>query len=74
MTLDVQFKLKSNPLFIKYLHENSYWYKILNRDPNMFNDFVEEVKTNYKLRPSDKINKMLSTFEMVSAIVSSFNS
>ncbi|MBQ9071783.1 MAG: hypothetical protein IJY25_01310 [Bacilli bacterium] len=74
MTLDVQFKLKSNPLYIKYLHENSYWYKILNRDPSMFNEFVEEVKTNYKLRPSDKINKMLSTFEMVSAIVSSLNS
>ena len=74
MTLDTQFKLKSNPLYIKYLHENSYWYKILNREPNKFNEFVEEVKTNYKLRPSDKINKMLSTFEMVSAIVSSLNS
>lgn len=74
MTLDTQFKIKSNPLYIKYLHENSYWYKTLNRDPNKFNEFVEEVKTNYKLRPSDRINKMLSTFEMVSAIVSSLNS
>ena len=71
MTLDLQFKLKSNPLYIKYLHENSYWYKILNRDPEMFNDFVNEVKVNYKLRPTDKINQLLSTFEMVSAIVSS---
>ena len=74
MTLDVQFKIKSNPMYTKYLHENSYWYKILNRDPNMFNEFVEELKTNYKLRPSDRLNKMLSTFEMVSAIVSSLNS
>lgn len=68
MTLDVQFKLKNNPLFIKYLHENSYWYKILNRDPYMFNDFVEEVKKNYKLRTSDKINEALNTFEMLSNI------
>jgi len=68
MTLDVQFKLKSNPLFIKYLHENSYWYKILNRDPYMFNDFVEEVKKNYKLRTSDKISEALNTFEMLSNI------
>ena len=68
MTLDVQFKLKSNPLFIKYLHENSYWYKILNREPNMFNEFVNEVKKNYKLRPSDKINEALNTFEMLSSI------
>jgi len=71
MTLDTQFKIKSNPMYVKYLHENSYWYKILNRDPSSFNDFVEEIKTNYKLRPSDKLNKALSTFEMISAIVSS---
>ena len=68
MTLDVQFKLKSNPLFIKYLHENSYWYKILNRDPDMFNEFVNEVKKNYKLRTSDKINEAINTFEMLSSI------
>ena len=70
MTLDVQFKLKSNPLFIKYLHENSYWYKILNREPNMFNEFVNEVKKNYKLRPSDRISEAINTFEMITSIFS----
>ena len=73
MTLDTQFKLKSNPLYIKYLHENSNWYKILNRDPNMFNSFVEEVKTNYKLRPSDRLDRALSTFEMLTTILSTLN-
>jgi len=38
-----------------------------------FVDFVNEMKTNYKLRTSDRINKALSTFEMISAIVSSLN-
>ena len=71
MTLDVQFKLNSNPLFIKYLHENSYWYKILNRDPEMFNEFVEEVKKNYKLRATDRLNEALNTFEMLTSIFSS---
>lgn len=70
MTLEVQFKLKNNPLYIKYLHENSYWYKILNRNPEMFSEFVNEVRTNYKLRPTDKINKALSTFEMISSVIS----
>lgn len=70
MTLDVQFKLKSNPLFIKYLHENSYWYKILNRNPEMFNEFIEEVKKNYKLRTTDRINEALNTFEMLTSIFS----
>ena len=71
MKLDVQFKLKSNPLFIKYLHENSYWYKILYRDPDMFNEFVNEVKKNYKLRPTDRISDAINTFEMLTSIFSS---
>lgn len=70
MTLDLQMKLKSNPLFIKYLHENSYWYKYLNRNPDDFNIFLEELKTNYKLRPRDKITKAIDTFEMISTIIS----
>lgn len=74
MTLELQFKLKSNPLYLKYLRENSHWYKTLNRDPKTFDIFIEEMKTAYKLRPSDKINKALSTFEMVTAIISSLNS
>jgi hypothetical protein len=73
MTLDTQFKIKSNPLYVRYLHENSHWYKILNRDPEMFDNFIEEVKTNYKLRPSDRINNVLSTFEMISTIISTLN-
>lgn len=70
MTLDIQFKLKSNPNYIKYLRENSYWYKILTRDPSMFKEFVNEVKVNYKLRPIDKINNALSTIEMMQTIIS----
>ena len=70
MTLDLQFKMKSNPLFLKYLHENSYWYKILNRNPDTFNLFVEEVKKTYRLRPSDKINDAISAFETFSSIIS----
>lgn len=70
MTLDLQFKLKSNPLYLKYLHENSYWYKYLNRNPKDFDRFLNELKINYKLRPQDKINKAINTFEMISSIIS----
>ena len=42
MNLDTQFKLKNNPLYIKYLRENSHWYKVLNREPNSFKLFEEE--------------------------------
>ena len=71
MRLDIQFKLKSNPNYIKYLRENSYWYKILTRDPNMFKEFVNELKINYKLRPIDKIEDAISTIEMLGMIMNS---
>ncbi|MEG2322446.1 MAG: YlbE-like family protein [Bacilli bacterium] len=69
MLLDLQFKIKNNPNYIKYLREHSYWYKFLNRVPNSFKDFEEEVKTNYKLRPSDKISRTLDTFDMLGHIL-----
>ena len=69
MILDIQFKLKSNPNYTKYLRENSYWYKILTRNPSMIKEFIDEVKINYKLRPIDKINDAISTFEMISTIM-----
>ena len=57
MNLETQFKIRSNLMYVQYLHENSEWYKILNRDPSMFKVFEENVKRDYKLRTSDKIIK-----------------
>ena len=71
MNLDIQFRIKSNPMYVKYLHENSEWYKILNRDSSMFKVFEENVKRDYKLRTSDKIIKALDTIEMFQNIFSS---
>lgn len=70
MILDLQFKIKNNPNYIKFLRENSYWYKYLNRDPSIFKQFEEEVKTVYKLKPSDKISRAIDTFDMVQTILS----
>lgn len=70
MSLDVQFKLKSNPNYIKYIRENSHWYKILNRNPSMFKIFESEVKEKYKLRPTDKISRALDTLELLQNVVS----
>lgn len=71
MILNIQQQLKQNPIYLKYLRENSIWYKYLNRDPNSFKTFQEEVKTNYKLKTTDKISKAMSTFEMVQSIITS---
>ena len=71
MILDIQFKIRNNPKYRQFLHENSMWYKILNRDPGMFVYFEEKVKEEYKLRVSDRISKALSTIEMFQNIFSS---
>lgn len=36
MTLDIQYNIRNNPNYLKYIRENSHWYKILNRNPEMF--------------------------------------
>lgn len=74
MRIDLIYKIKSNPLYLKYIHENSYWYKLLNRDPILFSKFEDEVKTYFKLRTSDKIEKAISTFDMINTIISTLKS
>ena len=71
MTLEIQFKIKNNPYYLKYIREHSNWYKILNRDHNRFKEFEERVKEEYKLRTSDKITKALDTFEFVQNLLTS---
>ena len=70
MTLDIQFKIKNNPNYQKYIRENSYWYKILNRNPYSFKKFEEEVKEKYHLRPTDRISRTLDAIEMIQTVVS----
>ena len=72
MSLELQFKLKQNPLYIRFLRENSYWYKYLNRDSNYFKDFEVEMKKVYKLNPSDKISRVIDTFDMMQTLLSAF--
>ena len=69
MSLEIQFKLKNNPQYIQYLREHSIWYKHLNRDPNTFKAFEEEVKDFYGLRPTDRISRALDTIELVQNVL-----
>ncbi len=73
MNLEIQFKIKNNPHYLKYIRENSNWYKILNRNPEAFKQFEEEVKEQLGLRPLDRINRMIEGFELVSTLFSSLN-
>ena len=69
MTLETQFNLKTNPNYARYLRENSNWYKLLNRDPSSFKNFVEEFKEKNNLRPTDRIAKALQTIELFQNVI-----
>ena len=70
MTLDLQFKIKENENYLRYLRQNSYWYKYLNRSPELFKQFEEEVKKNYKLTKTDRLMRTLQTIEMMEKVIS----
>lgn len=70
MRTDIQLKIKSNEYYLRYLRENSYWYKHLNRNPESFKTFEAEVKDKYKLTGADKIARTLDTISMVEKVIS----
>ena len=72
MTLELQFKIKENENYLRYLREHAYWYKILNRNPKEFKRFEEEVKSAYNLSKMDRLERAFNTFEMLEKILVSF--
>ena len=61
-------------LYLNYLRTHSYWYKNLNRNPEQLRNFIEEVKTEYKLTASDRIEKAIETVEFLETILSTMQS
>ena len=69
MSLEIQIKIKENPNYLRYLREHSEWYKILNRNPNLFKTFEDQVKDIYKLKITDRVEKALDTIDLVQKIL-----
>ena len=72
MDLSVQFKLNENNLLHRYIRENSYWYKILNRNPSLISNMTDEMKDKYKLHTSDKIEEIGNKISMIELILKVF--
>ena len=73
MNLELQYKIKSNYNYIKFLRENSYWYKYLNRSSLYFNEFEKDMKTKYKLTPKDKLESFSKNMEKISQLIDIFS-
>ncbi len=70
MILDLQYRIKNNEYYLKYLRQNSNWYKLLNRNPANFKKFEDEAKELAKLERADKISDTLNTIEMLEKVLS----
>ena len=65
MSLELQYRINSDPRLKQFLRENSYWYKYLNRSNSYLKPFISDMKDKYKLKPTDKINKITNNISMV---------
>ena len=74
MDLKTQFKVKNNAYILRYLRENSYWYKILTRNPSAVEILERQMKEEYRLTPKDKIEDFGKKIEMIRSFMDILNS
>lgn len=69
MRVDLQVKIKSDPILTSFIRQYPNWYKLLNRNPRLFNSFVKDMKEKYKLTTTDRINRTLNNISMIENIL-----
>ena len=69
MQVETRLKIKSNPNLYRYLRENSYWYKYLNRSPLFIRRLEEEMKEKYRLRSVDKIENISNSLNLIKSFL-----
>lgn len=69
VTYSLQSRINADINLKRFLRENSYWYKILNRNENAFLEFVSDMKVKYKLTTSDKINRTIDNIGMLQSFL-----
>ena len=72
MLYDIQYRINKDINLKKFLRENSYWYKYLNRNSNSFKYFVDDMNIKYKLTPVDKLNKTINNINMLQTFLDIF--
>ena len=65
MTVELIFKINKDNNLHRYLRENSYWYKLLNRNPKLINKMNEDMKKAYGLTLEDKVNDITSKINLI---------
>ena len=61
--------IRSNPNLYRFLREESYWYKYLNRSPNYLKDMEKAMKNKYKLTAQDKLEKLNQSMGLIHSLM-----
>ena len=69
MTIETQLKISSDPTLTRFIREYPVWYKYLNRNPDLFNNMVRDMKEKYKQTTSDRINNALNSISMLQSLI-----
>ena len=62
-------KIISDEKLFSHLMEQSYYIKFLNRDPSYLKTFISKMKEIYKERPSDKVESVIDTVDIISSLI-----
>ena len=73
MTTEIQYILNNNPLLKKFLRENSFYYKMIIRNPNSIHELIDLMKKEYKLSLPDKLEKIKDDLSMINTIMDILN-
>ena len=68
MQLGTRIIIEQNPNLKRYIKENSYWYRYLNRDSNYLKLMYQEMKKQYKLTSTDRLEKINNNMKLISEI------
>lgn len=68
MRYDVKESIYKDENLLRFLRENSGWYKRLNRNENLEN-MVNEMKERYGLRFRDKVDKIGTGIDIINAFM-----
>lgn len=65
MDIKTQLIVRSNSNIYRFLREESYWYKYLNRNPNYIKDLEQAMKSKYKLTAQDRLEKLNQSMSLL---------
>ena len=69
MELNIIYKIKENKKQYDYLRTHSYWYKLLNRDPKNYKEFLLSFKKYDRSVKTNKINDTINNIDTLTNIL-----